>query len=554
MSNALRTNAAAQAARKGATPQMERTPGRTDEVQNNAGGFTFKVSDKDRLERFLILGVDGGTYYVGEQKFTADAVAFLKEFIARDERAFVDTVVDVSVNNRAAKQSPAIYAIALVLSEGQDKAYAREAVNKVVRTSTHLFEFAEYVKAFGGWGRSKRAAVAGWYEGKDAGSLAYQAVKYRQRNGWTHRDLFRLSHPKFAPKFPEGVDQNVGNFILGKAPVAEAAEPIILEGFRTIQVAKNAKDVVRILNMEQNKNLPWETIPTEFLKDAEVWKTLFYNGALGQTALIRNITRFAKIGAFDDLVFAGDVAKRLSDEDAIRRGRVHPVQYANALGIYTNGPMVDRYAGYGSYDNKKAKDWATNAKVLGGLEAGFYNSFKTIEPSNKATMVSVDVSGSMTWGAPAGLVGMNYLQAAAVMAMVTVRTEPYVVVNAFSTNLKDVNVSDTDNFKTVVDKFSRVSMGGTDVAQPMVHATAKKLGIDTFQVYTDNETWAGSIKPSQALVKYRQSSGRNARLAVVALAGTDYTVADPQDKGQMDFSGFDASAPKVMADFSAGRI
>jgi len=546
MSNALRKAAAAQAARKGATPQMERTPGRNDEVQNNAGGFTFKVSDKDRLERILILGTDGGTYYVGEQKLTADAIAFMTEFVRKDERLFVDTVVGVSKENRAAKQTPAIYAIALALSEGQDKAYARAAVSEVVRTSTHLFEFAEYVKAFGGWGRAKRAAVAGWYEGKDAGSLAYQAVKYRQRNGWTHRDLFRLAHPK-------GVDQVVGNFILGNG-LSETEGYGILNGFERIQKATSVREVKAVLN--DHKNLPWETIPTQFLTDAEVWKTLFYNGALGQTALIRNITRFAKIGAFNDVVFAGDVAKRLADVEEILKGRVHPVQYANALGVYTNGPIASRYDyGYASgYNRPEGKNWEVNAKVAGALEAGFYNSFQTVKPANKATMVSVDVSGSMTWAAPAGLVGLNYLQAAAVMAMVTVRTEPYVVLNAFSTTLKEVNVSDTDNFKTVVDKFSRVSMGGTDVAQPMVHAKANSLGIDTFVEFTDNETWAGNIKPSQALVQYRQSSGREARLAVVALAGTEYTVADPQDRGMMDFSGFDAAAPRVLADFSAGRI
>src|ERR1700745_4099842 len=135
MSNALRNLAAEQTARKAATPQTERTPGRTDEVQNNASGFVFKVSDKTRLERILILGVDGGTYYVGEKKLAKDAVDFMKAYIASNEREFVDTVVDVRVNNRAAKQSPTIFAIALALSEGQDKAYTRAAVNKVVRTS-----------------------------------------------------------------------------------------------------------------------------------------------------------------------------------------------------------------------------------------------------------------------------------------------------------------------------------------------------------------------------------------------------------------------------------
>lgn len=539
MSNALRRTAAEQSARKGATPQMERTPGRTDEVQNNAGGFVFKVSDKARLERFLILGVDGGTYYVGEAKFTADAIAFLKEFIRKDERTFTDTVVDVRVNNRAAKQSPAIYAIALVLSEGQDKAYAREAVAKMNFNSTQLFEFAEYVKAFGGWGRAKRGAVADWYETKDAGSLAYQAVKYRQRNGWTHRDLFRLSHPK-------GVDHGVGNFILGKDSEVDQK---IIKGFQEMQRQESVRGVKNVL--ENYKNLPWETIPTQFLTDAEVWKTLFYNGALGQTALLRNITRFAKIGAFNDVKFAGDVAKALADGDRIAKGRVHPVAYANALGIYRDGQFANDRFGYGA---RRTKDWTTNAKVLGGLEAGFYVSFKTVTPADKRTLISIDTSGSMTWGAPAGLVGMDYMGAAALIAMVTLRTEPYTEVTAFSTDLRKLGISDTDSLETVDKKLRRGGYGGTNCAAPMVWAKKNKLDFDTFVVLTDNETWVGNIKPSQALVGYRKDRGIDARLAVVALAGTEFTIADPADRGMMDFVGFDSNGPKVLADFSAGRI
>lgn len=537
MNNSLKNLAASEKAARTATPQRQRTPGRNDEVKNNAGGFTFKVGDKERLERFLILGTDGGTFYVGEKKLTKQNADFVRSLIKRNERLVVDTIVDVSVNGRAAKNSPAIFALALVLTEGTDKAYAREAVNKVVRTGTHLFEFAQYLKDFGGMGRAKRKALAGWYTDKDANRLSYQAVKYRQRDGWTHRDVFRIAHP-------QGIDTRVGDFILGKNVEFEDG---LIAGFQRMQRATSVNEVIAIL--DQFKELPWETIPTQFLTDARVWKNLFYNGAVGQTALIRNLTRFAKIGAFDDLVFVADVAQALSDIDRIVKGKVHPVQYANALGVYTKGG-ADTY-GYGY---RSSVNWPVNNKIAAAIEAGFENSFKAVTPANKRTMVSVDVSGSMTWGAPAGLVGLNYLEAAAVMAMVTVRTEPYAMVNAFSTNLKEVNVSDRDSFKTVVDKFRRISMGGTDVSQPMLHAHRNKLDIDTFAIYTDNETWAGTIKPSQALVKYRQASGNAARMAVIALASTGFTVADPTDAGQMDFVGFDSNAPKVLADFSAGRI
>lgn len=545
MSNALKNKASIGRLAKTSTPQTQRTPGRTDEVKNNAGGFVFKVSDKDRLERFLILGTDGGTYYVGQSVLTDQNLNFVKGLIASNERMVINTLVDIAEKNRAPKNSPSLYALAMVLAHGSDKVYLRTSgvVNKVVRTGTHLFEFCNYIDSLGGWGRAKRTAVAGWYEGKTADQIAYQAVKYRQREGWTHRDVFRKVHPT-------GVDRTVGNFILGKE--GTYGEQPLLDGFAEMQKAGSVKEVLR--GIEVYKNLPWETIPTQFLTDERVWKALFYNGALGQTALIRNVTRFAKMGAFDDMVFAGDVAKALADETRIKKGRVHPVAYANALGVYRKGPQARSGYGYGYGYGAPDLGYRVNAKVAGGLEAGFYNSFATITPANKATMVSVDVSGSMTWGAPAGLVGMNYMEAAAVMAMVTVRTEPYAIVTAFSTELKEVNVSDTDSLENVLNAFRGVRMGGTDCSAPMRYATANKLGVDTFAVYTDNETWAGRQKPSQALVEYRRKTNREARLAVVALAGTEFTIADPSDSGMMDFVGFDSAAPAVMADFSAGRI
>ncbi len=542
MSNALKNKASLGRLAKTNTPQTQRTVGRTDEVRNNAGGFVFEVSDKARLERFLILGTDGGTYYVGQNKLTDQNVDFAKALIRKDERGVIDTLVDIADNNRAAKNSPSLYVLALVLAEGTDKAYLRETdvVNKVVRTGTHLFEFCNYIDSLGGWGRAKRSAVAGWYEGKNADEIAYQAVKYRSREGWTHRDVFRKVHPV-------GVDSTVGNFILGKGTGADS--PDAIRGFAEMQSAGSVKEVLDVLS--RHKNLPWETIPTEFLTDEKVWKTLFYNGALGQTALLRNVTRFAKMGAFKDLVFTGDVATALADGERIAKGRVHPVAYANALGVYRKG-TPDRQS-MGWYLNYN-KDWTENAKISGALEAGFYESFGSVEPANKATMLSLDISGSMSACAPAGLVGLNCREASAVMAMVTLRTEPYAMITGFSRTMIELPISDRDSLETAVKKISGLPFGGTDCSAPMRYAQAQGLGIDTFAVYTDNETWAGGTKPFQALKQYRNKTGRDSRLAVFGMASSPFSIADPSDRGMMDFVGMDSSAPKVFADFSAGRI
>ena len=54
------------------TPQTERLPHRSDQTRNSAGGYVWEVDDWTRLERFLILGSEGGTYYVQERALTLD--------------------------------------------------------------------------------------------------------------------------------------------------------------------------------------------------------------------------------------------------------------------------------------------------------------------------------------------------------------------------------------------------------------------------------------------------------------------------------------------------
>jgi 60 kDa SS-A/Ro ribonucleoprotein len=64
-----------------------------------------------------------------------------------------------------------------------------------------------------------------------------------------------------------------------------------------------------------------------------------------------------------------------------------------------------------------------------------------------------------------------------------------------------------------------VTFGGTDCAIPMIAAQQQNWEVDTFIVYTDNETWAGGIHPSQALAEYSRSSGfSQAKLVVVGMA------------------------------------
>jgi 60 kDa SS-A/Ro ribonucleoprotein len=99
-----------------------------------------------------------------------------------------------------------------------------------------------------------------------------------------------------------------------------------------------------------------------------------------------------------------------------------------------------------------------------------------------------------------------------------------------------------------------IPMGGTDCALPMIWAKKNDVKADAFVVYTDNETWFNRNQhPIQALRDYRTAMGIPAKLVVVGMTATDFSIADPDDNGNLDVVGFDTAAPNVISDFIAGR-
>ena len=527
---------------------VQTEPANSTQVKNNAGGYVFEVSPKSRLERFLIIGTDGGTYYTSETTLTRDNVSFVTKLIQEDEALVLSTVLDVSTNGRAYRNSPALFTIALLLVDGKNKSATAAALPKVARTATMLFELVQYIENLGGWGRAKKNAVASWYETKAIDDLAYQLVKYRQRNGWTHRDVMRLSHPK-------GVDSNLVNFALGKE---YGTVPEIITGFNAVQATETSARAVEVL--KQYTNLPWETIPTQHLKDLKVWKTLFYNGQLNGQALLRNITRLARLNAFTDLKFTKDYCDKLTDAAMIEKTRLHPIQYLNAIVVHTNG-QTDRKGYY-----RRTKDWDSSPMILDALQKGFYQAFKSVVPAGKRTFLALDVSSSMNSPAPG--TELSCAQVAGAVAMTIARTEPMYCIAGFTSNghngwynhrsgntqLTQLNINASTNLNAAFAEVQKNNFGSTDCSLPILSALESKMEIDTFVVLTDNETYAGSIHPFQALKKYRKEMGIDAKLAVFGVSATNFSIADPSDLGMMDFVGFDSNAPKVLADFSAGRI
>lgn len=149
------------------------------------------------------------------------------------------------------------------------------------------------------------------------------------------------------------------------------------------------------------------------------------------------------------------------------------------------------------------------------------------------------------------------------MAVVIARTEPNHYMHGFCgpwrsrgdmssavSGFVDLGISARDTVHSVMTKVQNRNFGGTDCSIPMIYAQQNNIMVDTFIVLTDSETWAGNIKPAQALVQYRETHNPNAKLVVVGMAGNKFTIADPRDAGMLDVVGFDANVLPVISEFS----
>ena len=249
----------------------------------------------------------------------------------------------MSQDGRAPKNDPAIFALAIAAARADDstRKAAFDALPLVCRTGTHLFQFATFVEGFRGWGRSLRRAVGRWYADQEVDALAYQAVKYRRREGVTHRDLLRLAHP--AKRVSAGnptLAVSAGQARLFEwiaRGVSPEGLPRIVEGFARAQTALAPRDTAELV---REYRLPREAVRSEHLTSPEVWEALLEE--MPMTALIRNLATMTRVGLLEPSSgAAAEVVERLGDTDRIRRARVHPIAVLAALRTYASGRGVE---------------------------------------------------------------------------------------------------------------------------------------------------------------------------------------------------------------------
>lgn len=504
----------------------------SETITTQEGGQAFAIDDWARLQRFLILGSESGTFYVGARDLTLDNAEVVKRCLDADWRKTIDDIVAISDSGRAPKNESAILALAIAASHPEIGArhYALLQMPRVCRTGTHLLHFMAYCKQLRKSSRMYRTAIGNWFNEMDVDKLAYQAVKYKQRDGWSMADALRIARPTAVDEqhnaiYKYIVDGQINEF----APGLLTTVNLLRDG--------NIADIPATI---REFRVPREAVPTDLLNDPNIWDALLQD--MPMTAMIRNLAKMTAVGLIANGSKAVEqIVMSLGNQDRIRKARVHPIALLNALRVYEQG-----------HGDRGSLRWTANKKIVTALDEAFYLAFGNVPTTGKRIMLGLDVSSSMDVSKIAGT-SLTARDACAAMALVTSAVEPNVEMTAYSTQLVSVAIRPSSRLDQVIREMRHISFGGTDCSLPIRYALETGKRFDAFVSYTDSETGRQWNYP-HILREYRTRFVKNARSVVVGATATNVSLNDPLDRYGLDIAGFDTATPGIISDFIAGTV
>ncbi len=521
------------------TPQTQPIPGRESEmIQGRSKGWMFDAGIWKMLRRCLLIGTAQNTYYAGKKELTEDFVAVLQQAIAENPNKVAEEILYAS-DGRAINNSAPILALVL-LSMGETpeaKKAFQEIFPQVIRTGSHFYEWLNYTKSLRGFGKIVREVGKTWLSREDVKGLAYQLLKYQQRQGFSHRDALRLFHVKPPTEEHRQLFEWV---VKGWEELPTEIPSDVLAQIWWYEWLKRNPDKTH--EAITKGHLTHEMAAPVGKMDQQAWQLLFKEMPIG--AMLRNLGSLTELGVLrtDEGANLERVEAVLNHKEYLRKGRIHPIDVLKALKTYQSGGRLGR----------SKKTWTPVPRIVDILEKAVELSFEVVKPTGKVFMHAVDVSGSM--GGLIADIGLSCCEVATTMALVTAKAETNYMIRGFATDFRDLKITEKDSFSSAVGKATNQNFGGTDASVTYEWMIKNKFKANVVCFWTDSESWAGNKHPSQALAEYRKKVNPEVKAVYVTLAPYKITLVDPKDPMSWDLAGFDPSTPRVIQMLATGEL
>ena len=498
----------------------------SQQVVNNEGGYVYALPFLEELKRFILLGIEGGTYYCTEHKVAKEFSDRLLKHIETDEGYTQVTLHLKRYFSKAPKKDTALFVFAILLSTGKSflRASVYTLINELGLYSTYLFQLVGMLKPLRGWSRGLRSAIAKWYTGRSLEDLAYQAIKYRNRAGYTHRDILRLCHAK--PRDPK--QAFLFKYIVGKCDEEGSGHPLI----QIFGLLKTCPLEMAVELIKGNEKVTWEMVPTEKLNSKEVLLALL--PGMPFTAMLRNLNRYAYNGITE--------TRHSPATEMILRKLKHPPAYLHPISI------LNSYFAYkGGRGLKGNKTWTPCQDILDGLVNAFTKATQGLQATGKKILIAVDISSSMS--SKAAGYEMSARQIGLVLGYIMLKQEPNAELILFGTGCERPSFGRSSSLQEVLDNTQQG--GGTNCAIPFMYAWQYAQKYDAIVMLTDSETWAGDINMQVNVKAYEKHFSTNLKIVEVALVENPTTTL-PQNARYLRVVGFDDNVPAIVQEFISG--
>lgn len=469
------------------TPQTQPIPDREHQmIQGRSGGWMFNAGTWKLLRRCLLIGTAQSTYYAGKKELTDEFVEVVFRAIAQDPNKVAEEILYAS-DGRAINNSAPILALVLLSMGETPEAKKRfsEIFPQVVRTGSHFYEWLNYTKSLRGFGKVIREVGKAWLSRDDVKGLAYQLLKYQQRNGFSHRDVLRLFHVKPPTEDHRQLFEWV---VKGWEELPEEIpSPVLAQIWWYEWLKRNPTQAHEAI---AQGHLTHEMAAPVGKMDKQAWQLLFNEMPIG--AMLRNLGSLTELGVLrtDEPANLERVKAVLNNKEHLRKGRIHPIDVLKALKTYQSGGRLGR----------SQKTWTPVPRIVNILEKAVELSFDVVEPTGKVFLHAVDISGSMSYGV-VDSVGLSCCEIATTMALVTAKAEKNYTIRGFSTQFIDLRISGKDSFSSAVAKASNQNFGGTDASVAYDWMINHRFKADVVCFWTDNESWAGRRHPSESTLR-----------------------------------------------------
>ncbi len=424
---------------------------------NLAGGFAYDRDARTSLASLVLTSMVQDTFYTSANDQLRTLRNLVRSLAQNNDLKFAAQAAIYARKEHGLRSITHALAAEIAQVSGdisqEDRQWLTRFFTRVIFRLDDMSQIASYWVSNYGKGEKKtlpnamKRGFAPVFEGAPAGLLA----KWNGANGdgMSLRQLAHLVHPK-------GGEGSAVYKLRGGA----------LESADTHEVALTRAGQQTDGNVEEAK--------------AEAWADLFKRGRVKYLAALRNARRILEQAP--DCVQA--LCEKLTNIEDIRGSKVMPFQFLAAH---------DALLEMGGLPGAR--------EVLGAVEKGCELALSNVPVLDGATLVALDISGSMQteYTSRGREGGQNAAALGAMFATALMRTNPNCDLLMFSDSAAYANVSTTASFWHILRDLRGMHGGGTNFHAPFKKA---RRAYDRIIILSDMQGWVGGDSPSRSLKAY----------------------------------------------------